>query len=170
MRYVFHPEALNEYAEAVQYYTNQRVEVTQAFINAIEDTVYRIRESPTRYAVIEDDVRRCMARTFPYGISTRQSKTTFLFWQLCIAAESLDIGKVVSNWSRQPPNTLWHLRGKPGWGENIAFLSTLVNTYGGRWFDMKWQPTIDTPAWKEAIDFYVNLLQKYTTRSRFQWI
>jgi toxin ParE1/3/4 len=35
MRYVFHPEALSEYAEAVQYYTEQRVEVSQAFINAI---------------------------------------------------------------------------------------------------------------------------------------
>ena len=56
MRYVFHPEALNEYAEAVQYYTEQRVEVAQAFINAIEDTVYRIRESPTRYAAIDEDV------------------------------------------------------------------------------------------------------------------
>ena len=53
------------------------------------------------------------------------------------------------------------LRGKPGWGENMAFVSTLVNTYGGRWFDMKWQPTINTPAWKEAIGFYVDLLQKY---------
>ena len=35
MRYVFHPESLTEYAEAVQYYTEQRVEVAQAFINAI---------------------------------------------------------------------------------------------------------------------------------------
>jgi plasmid stabilization system protein ParE len=68
MRYVFHPEALNEYAEAVQYYTEQRVEVAQAFINEIEDTVYRIREFPTRYAAIDEDVRRCMARKFPYGI------------------------------------------------------------------------------------------------------
>lgn len=68
MRYVFHPEALNEYAEAVQYYTEQRVEVAQAFINAIEDTVYRIRESPASYAAIDEDVRRCMARKFPYGV------------------------------------------------------------------------------------------------------
>lgn len=51
MRYVFHPEALSEYAEAVQYYTEQRVEVAQAFINAIDE-----------------DVRRCMARKFPYGV------------------------------------------------------------------------------------------------------
>ncbi|OKH27112.1 type II toxin-antitoxin system RelE/ParE family toxin [Chroogloeocystis siderophila] len=68
MRYVFHPEALNEYAEAVRYYTEQRVEIAQAFINVIEDTVYRIRVSPTRYAKIDEDVRRCMVRKFPYGV------------------------------------------------------------------------------------------------------
>jgi toxin ParE1/3/4 len=68
MKYVFHPEALAEYAEAVQYYTEQRVEVAQAFIDAIEDTVYRIRESPTRYVAVDDEVRRCMARRFPYEI------------------------------------------------------------------------------------------------------
>ncbi|MEM9767238.1 MAG: type II toxin-antitoxin system RelE/ParE family toxin [Cyanobacteria bacterium P01_D01_bin.71] len=68
MRYVFHPEALSEYAEAIQYYTKQRVEVAQAFINAIEDAVYRIQESPTRYAAIDEDIRRCMAYQFPYGV------------------------------------------------------------------------------------------------------
>ncbi|MBD2164651.1 type II toxin-antitoxin system RelE/ParE family toxin [Calothrix membranacea FACHB-236] len=68
MRYVFHPQALTEYTEAVQYYLEQRVEVAQAFIDAIEDAVYRIRESPTRYIVIDEDVRRCMTRKFPYGI------------------------------------------------------------------------------------------------------
>lgn len=38
MKYVFHPDALTEYSEAVQYYTEQRVEIAQAFINTIEDT------------------------------------------------------------------------------------------------------------------------------------
>lgn len=68
MRYAFHPEALSEYAEAVRYYTEQRAEVAQAFINAIEDAVYRIRESPTRYVAVDEDVRRCMTRRFPYGV------------------------------------------------------------------------------------------------------
>jgi toxin ParE1/3/4 len=68
MRYVFHPEALSEYREAVQYYTEQRIEVAQAFINTIEDAIYRIREFPNRYAVIEEDVHRCMVRRFPYGV------------------------------------------------------------------------------------------------------
>jgi len=53
------------------------------------------------------------------------------------------------------------LRGKPGWGENMAFVSTLVNTFGGQWFDMQWKPRIDSPAWNEAIQFYVDLLNNY---------
>lgn len=43
MKYVFHPEALTEYAEAVQYYSEHRAEVAQAFIDAVEGAVYRIR-------------------------------------------------------------------------------------------------------------------------------
>lgn len=68
MKYVFHPEALTEYAQAVQYYAVPRAEVAQAFIDAIEDAVYLIRESPTLYAVMDEDVRRCMTRRFPYGV------------------------------------------------------------------------------------------------------
>jgi toxin ParE1/3/4 len=68
MRYVFHPEALVEHSEAVKYYAEQRTDTAQAFINAIEDAVYRIRESPDRYVVVDEDVRKCMTRKFPYGI------------------------------------------------------------------------------------------------------
>jgi sorbitol/mannitol transport system substrate-binding protein len=53
------------------------------------------------------------------------------------------------------------LRGKPGWGDNMAFLTTLVNTYGGQWFDMQWKPQIDTQPWKDAITFYVDLMKSY---------
>jgi sorbitol/mannitol transport system substrate-binding protein len=51
------------------------------------------------------------------------------------------------------------LRGKAGWGENIAFISALTNSYGGRWFDEKWQPQFDQPEWKNALQFYVDLLK-----------
>jgi sorbitol/mannitol transport system substrate-binding protein len=30
------------------------------------------------------------------------------------------------------------LRGVPGWGQNLAPLTTVINTFGGRWFDMQW--------------------------------
>ncbi len=51
------------------------------------------------------------------------------------------------------------LRGKPGWGENMAFLTAMSNSFGARWFDEKWQPQFNTPEWKKTLDFYVALLK-----------
>ena len=53
------------------------------------------------------------------------------------------------------------LRGKPGWGENMAFFGTMVNTYGGSWFDMDWKPQLTSDAWKKATTDYVQLLTDY---------
>ena len=53
------------------------------------------------------------------------------------------------------------LRGKPGWGENTAFFTTLVNTFGGKWFNTSWQPELNSPQWKEALNYYVDILTKY---------
>ncbi|MFC0407671.1 ABC transporter substrate-binding protein [Roseomonas elaeocarpi] len=52
------------------------------------------------------------------------------------------------------------LRGKPGWGENMAYVTSLVNTFGGQWFDAKWQTRIDTPAWNQAITYYSSILRE----------
>ena len=51
------------------------------------------------------------------------------------------------------------LRGLPGWGEQLAPLDTVVNTFGGRWFDKSWNATLNTQQWKDAVTFYVNLLK-----------
>ncbi|HEX5935922.1 MAG TPA: sugar ABC transporter substrate-binding protein [Pseudorhizobium sp.] len=51
------------------------------------------------------------------------------------------------------------LRGKAGWGENMAFITALTNSFGGRWFDENWQPQFDQPEWKEALQFYVDLMK-----------
>lgn len=53
------------------------------------------------------------------------------------------------------------LRGKPGWGDNMAFLTTMVNSFGGSWFDKDFRPTLNSDAWKKAITFYVDLLGTY---------
>lgn len=62
-----------------------------------------------------------------------------------------------------PDNQLYGIcvRGKPGWGDNMGYVSTVVNTFGGRWFDMNWRPQLDSPEWNEAVTFYVNLLNNY---------
>ena len=53
------------------------------------------------------------------------------------------------------------LRGLPGWGENMAVFGTVMNTYGARWFDMNWNPQLNTPAMKKALTFYSGLIKKY---------
>ncbi len=53
------------------------------------------------------------------------------------------------------------LRGKAGWGENAAFITTVANSFGARWFDMDWRPQFDTAAWHYALSFYVDLLSTY---------
>jgi sorbitol/mannitol transport system substrate-binding protein len=53
------------------------------------------------------------------------------------------------------------LRGLAGWGDNMAALDTVVNTFGGQWFDMNWKPQLTSPAFEAATNFYVNLIRKY---------
>ena len=50
------------------------------------------------------------------------------------------------------------LRGKPGWGENMAFLTATANSFGARWFDMDWNPQFDSEAWAKTLTFYLDLM------------
>ena len=50
------------------------------------------------------------------------------------------------------------LRGKAGWGENMAFLSATANSFGARWFDKNWHPQFDSKEWKNTLDFYIDLM------------
>ncbi|VVN06539.1 ABC transporter substrate-binding protein [Pseudomonas fluorescens] len=52
------------------------------------------------------------------------------------------------------------LRGKAGWGENMALITTVANAYGARWFDEQWKPEFSGPEWKNALNFYVNTMKK----------
>jgi sorbitol/mannitol transport system substrate-binding protein len=51
------------------------------------------------------------------------------------------------------------LRGKAGWGENMAFLTATANSFGARWFDENWKPQFDQPEWKNTLDFYTKLMK-----------
>jgi len=52
------------------------------------------------------------------------------------------------------------LRGKAGWGENVAFLTATANSFGARWFDMDWKPQFDSPQWAETLNFYVDMMNE----------
>lgn len=68
MHYRFHPEARVEYLEAVSYYEERQAGLGARFTIAIEDTIHRIVEAPDRWRLIDGDIRRCLAHTFPYGV------------------------------------------------------------------------------------------------------
>jgi sorbitol/mannitol transport system substrate-binding protein len=53
------------------------------------------------------------------------------------------------------------LRGQPGWGQVFAPLTTVVNTFGGTWFDKDWNARVNAPEFKEATSFYVNLVRAH---------
>ena len=51
------------------------------------------------------------------------------------------------------------LRGLAGWGEVMAPLTTMMNTYGGGWFDQDWNATLDSPEVEAAVTDYVDLVR-----------
>ncbi|TME12689.1 MAG: sugar ABC transporter substrate-binding protein [Chloroflexi bacterium] len=53
------------------------------------------------------------------------------------------------------------MRGQSGWGMNMAPLDTMINTFGGSWFDLNWKPQLSTPPVQQAVTLYANLLQNY---------
>ncbi|MGY5117766.1 ABC transporter substrate-binding protein [Streptomyces sp. 900105755] len=53
------------------------------------------------------------------------------------------------------------LRGLPGWGELMAPLTTVVNTFGGTWFDKDWKAQLTGPGFEKATKFYVDLVRKH---------
>ena len=53
------------------------------------------------------------------------------------------------------------LRGQPGWGQVFAPLTTVVNTFGGTWFTKDWQSQVDSPAFRQATQFYVDLVRNH---------
>jgi len=53
------------------------------------------------------------------------------------------------------------LRGKAGWGENMAFLTAMSNSFGAKWFDKDWKPQFDQKPWADTLNFYLNLMNNY---------
>ncbi len=78
MRYAFHPEALQEYSEAVKYYAERSVNLAQKFINSVEEVVFKIREYPNRYPIVEGDIHRCLVKKFPYALLYTVSQDSIL--------------------------------------------------------------------------------------------
>jgi sorbitol/mannitol transport system substrate-binding protein len=53
------------------------------------------------------------------------------------------------------------LRGLPGWGQNLSPINTVVNTFGGAWYDMEWNAQLTSPEFRRAVNFYVDLVRSH---------
>lgn len=51
------------------------------------------------------------------------------------------------------------MRGAPGWGMSGAPFVTMVNAFGGRFYDLDWKATVDTPEQRAAWEMYKKILR-----------
>ncbi|MBU1692742.1 MAG: type II toxin-antitoxin system RelE/ParE family toxin [Verrucomicrobia bacterium] len=67
----FHPDAESEMIRAAGYYETQQAGLGKRFLASVQDAINRILVNPKLYPVVEADIRRCLTRTFPFGILFR---------------------------------------------------------------------------------------------------
>ncbi len=67
----FHPEAETEMIDAAAWYEKQRPYLGKRFLSAVQDSLNRIKINPMLFTVVESDVRRCLTKTFPFGVLYR---------------------------------------------------------------------------------------------------
>ena len=68
MKYTFHPDAELEFEDATNYYEEREKGLGYDFSLEVYSAIRRIINSPKAWTILEDDIRRCMTKRFPYGI------------------------------------------------------------------------------------------------------
>jgi plasmid stabilization system protein ParE len=68
MRWKFHPAAAEEYLESCRYYSGIEARLGAAFSLSVESAIGRIQARPEMWPEIEEDLRRCLLKRFPFGL------------------------------------------------------------------------------------------------------
>ncbi|GGD49081.1 type II toxin-antitoxin system RelE/ParE family toxin [Lacimicrobium alkaliphilum] len=68
MSFSFHPEAEQEFNEAINYYEHLEEGLGYDFALEVHSAVKRSIEFPKAWPELEDNIRRSLVRRFPYGI------------------------------------------------------------------------------------------------------
>lgn len=92
MRVEFHPEALAEFRAAAEYYEKQQAGLGNRFVNAVDVAAARIAEAPESWRIVEDDIRRCLTKVFPYAVLYSIEPTTSSLLRSCTAAANRATG------------------------------------------------------------------------------
>lgn len=67
----FHPHAETEMIDGAMWYESQQNGLGKRFLTVIQDALNKIEIHPEIYPLVEGDVRRCLTKTFPYGVLFR---------------------------------------------------------------------------------------------------
>ena len=78
LRVVFRRAAQAEFLEAISWYEQQRSGLGEEFAREIEAAIDRAAESPALYPLVLADVRRTVARRFPYSIFFRRREESLV--------------------------------------------------------------------------------------------
>jgi plasmid stabilization system protein ParE len=68
VKHVFHPEAAAEFEEAVRFYQRRGTGLGKRFSTEVRVTIKKILQTPERWRILDQDVRRCLTRIFPYSV------------------------------------------------------------------------------------------------------
>jgi len=68
----FYPAAENEMIAAAAYYEAQQTDLGRRFLASVQDAINRIYVNPRISPVVESDIRRCLTKTFPFGVLFRE--------------------------------------------------------------------------------------------------
>jgi plasmid stabilization system protein ParE len=68
LKLILRPEAKLELAEAKLWYDKQRKGLAGDFRLCVDEAMERIRSAPELHAELENGIRRCLVRRFPYAI------------------------------------------------------------------------------------------------------
>jgi hypothetical protein len=74
MKYWFHPEAEMEFNAAIDYFEEKETGLGYDFAVEVFSTIERIILSPNAWPVLDEDIRRCLVKRFPYGVLYSEEK------------------------------------------------------------------------------------------------
>ena len=83
MKYSFHPLAVKELTESIDYYEDNNPGLGLEFSKEVYSTIQRILQFPKAWTKISQNCRRCITQRFPYGIIYQVKEDEILIFQLC---------------------------------------------------------------------------------------
>lgn len=67
----WHPEAEDDVIEAARFYHRRVPGLGAEFLDSVDAAVAEVALDPGRFGIVEDDIRRCRVKRFPYCVYFR---------------------------------------------------------------------------------------------------